>query len=71
MYEIIIKEDGEEKQRVSAKGFVFTVVNERGTYELAMVDGISSLEIALMINANKKLIDQIWKDCGFVKLRKR
>lgn len=63
MYEIIIKENGEEKKRVSAKGFVFTAVSEEGIHKLSMA-AVSGLEIALMTIANKELIDQIWKDGG-------
>lgn len=63
-YEIIIKENGEEIKRVSAKGFVFTAVIEEGIRRVAMADGISGLELALMTNANEELIDLTWKDCG-------
>lgn len=63
-YEIIIKENGEEKQRVSAKFFVFTAVSEESIRKLAMVNGISGLEFAWITNANEELLDKIWKDCG-------
>lgn len=63
-YEIIIKEDGKEIKRERAKGFVFTAVSEEGIYKLAMANGISVSELALMTNANEELIDEIWKTCG-------
>ena len=70
-YEIIIKENGEEKQRVRAKGVVFTAVREEGIHKLAMADGISGLEIALMTNANETLIDSIWENCGVTSRKAR
>lgn len=63
-YEIIIKENGEEIKRVSAKGFLLTVMYEDGIYNAAMVDKVSGLEIALLTIANEELLDKIWKDSG-------
>lgn len=63
-YEIIIKENGEEIKRVSAKGFLLTAVKEESIYTLAMANTISGFEAALLTNANEGLIDQIWKDGG-------
>lgn len=63
-YEIIIKENGEEIKRVSAKGFAFTTVSEKGIHGLFEVDRISGLELALMTIANEELIDKLWKDSG-------
>lgn len=63
-YEIIIKENGEEKQRMRVKGFVFTAVNEEGIHRLEMANRINGWELALMTNANEELIDEIWKDVG-------
>ena len=62
-YEIIIKENGKEIKRASAKGFVFTAVSEEGIHKVSMA-AVSGLEIALMTIANKELLDKIWKDCG-------
>lgn len=63
-YEIIIKDNGKEIKRVSAKGFVFTAVSEEGIHKVSMANGISGLELELMTNVNEELIDQIWKECG-------
>ena len=40
-YEIIIKENGEEITRGSAKGFVLMALEEDGIYNLVMVDEVS------------------------------
>ena len=63
-YEIIIKGNGEEIKRVSAKGFVFTAVSEKGIHGLFEVDRISGLDVALLTIANEELIDKLWKDSG-------
>ncbi len=63
-YEIIIKGNGEEIKRVSAKGFVFTATNEQGIHGLVKANEISGLELTLMTIANEELIDKIWKDSG-------
>lgn len=63
-YEIIIKDNGEEIRRVSAKGFLLTVVNEVNIYTLAMANAISGFEAALLTNANEELVDQMWAKCG-------
>lgn len=63
-YEIIIKENGEEIKRVSAKGFLLTAVKEESIYTLAMANTISGFEAALLTNANEELVDQMWAKCG-------
>ena len=63
-YEIIIKENGEEKKRVRAKGFIFTAVSEEGIRRGVMANGISGLDVALLTIANEELIDKLWKDSG-------
>jgi len=64
MYEIIIKENGEEIKRVSAKGFLLTVVKEKSIYTLAMANAISGFEAASLTNANEGLVDGMWESCG-------
>lgn len=63
-YEIIIKENGEEIKRVSAKGFLLTVVKEKSIYALAMANAISGFEAASLTNANEELVDGMWESCG-------
>lgn len=63
-YEIIIKENGEEIKRVSAKGFFLTAMDEDGIHKSAGGDGISGFEAALLTNANEELVDQMWAKCG-------
>lgn len=70
-YEIIIKENGEEKNRVSTKGFLLTAVNEDGIFGLAGGYGISGLELALMINENEKIVDNMWAKCGVTSRKER
>ena len=55
-YEIIIKDNGEEIKRVSAKGFLLTAMEEDGIYKSVMsvmTDKVSGLEIALLTIANE------------------
>lgn len=63
-YEIIIKENGEEIKRVSAKGFLLTAMEEDGIYKSVMGHEISGLEVALLTNANEELVDGMWAKCG-------
>lgn len=63
-YEIIIKENGEEIKRVSAKGFLLTAMEEDGIYKSVMGHGISGLEVALLTIANEKLVDEMWESSG-------
>ena len=63
-YEIIIKENGEEIKRVSAKGFLLTVVKEKSIYSLAMANAISGFEAASLTNENEGLVDGMWESCG-------
>ena len=63
-YEIIIKDNGEEIKRVSAKGFLLTATNEKGIYSLLQADRISGLELALLTNANEEHVDEMWESCG-------
>lgn len=71
MYEIIIKDNGEEIKRVSAKGFLLTVVKEVNIYTLAMANAISGFEAALLTNANEKLVDNMWAEIGVTSREKR
>ena len=70
-YEIIIKEKGEEIKRVSAKGFLLTAMYEDDIYNTVRVDGVSSLEIVLLTNANEKLVDNMWAEIGVTSREKR
>lgn len=70
-YEIIIKENGEEIKRVSAKGFLLTAVHEDGIFSSAGAYGISGADVALLTNANKKLVDDMWAKCGVTSREKR
>lgn len=70
-YEIIIKENGKEIKRVSAKGFFLTGVKEEGCYSLAGGNGISGLDVALLTNANEELVDQMWAKCGITSRKER
>ena len=63
-YEIIIKENGEAIKRVSAKGFLLTVVKEKSIYSLEMANAISGYEAALLTNANEVLVNSMWESCG-------
>lgn len=81
-YEIIIKANGEEIKRVSAKGFLLTAMYGDSIYKTVMVDGVSGLEVALLTNANEGLVDDMWaaygvtirknreKICGLVRMAK-
>lgn len=70
-YEIIIKENGEEMKRVSAKGFLLTAVYEDGIFGLCEGDRVSSLDITLMTNANEELVDQMWAKYGVTSRKER
>lgn len=70
-YEIIIKENGEEIKRVSAKGFLLTAMEEDGTHELVMGDEISGLEVALLTIANEELVDDMWAEIGVTSREER
>lgn len=70
-YEIIIKENGEEIKRVSAKGFFLTAMDEDGIHKSAGGDGISGLEVALLTNANEELVDEMWAKCGVTSRKER
>lgn len=70
-YEIIIKENGEETKRVSAKGFLLTAVNEDGIFSSAGGYGISGADLALLTNANEKLADDMWAKCGVTSRKER
>lgn len=70
-YEIIIKENGEEIKRVRAKGFLLTALYEETIYKSTMVDGISEIEPAVIINANEELVDELWESCGVTSREKR
>ena len=70
-YEIIIKENGEEIKRVSAKGFLLTAMYGDIIYKTVMVDGISGLEVALLTNANEGLVDQMWAKYGVTSRKER
>lgn len=70
-YEIIIKENGEEIKRVSTKGFLLTAMYEDDIYNTVRVDGVSSLEIVLLTNANEKLVDNMWAEIGVTSREKR
>ena len=70
-YEIIIKENGEEIKRVSAKGFLLTAVYEDGIFGLCEGDRVSSLDITLMTNANEELVDQMWAKYGVTSRKER
>lgn len=63
-YEIIIKANGEEIKRVSAKGFLLTAMYGDSIYKTVMIDGISCLEVALLTNASEGLVDGMWESCG-------
>ena len=63
-YEIIIKENGEERKRVSAKGFLLTAMYGDSIYKTVMVDGVSGLEVTLLTIANEELVDGMWESCG-------
>lgn len=63
-YEIIIKENGEEIRRVSAKGFLLTVVKEKSIYSLSMTNAINGYEAASLTNANEELVNGMWESCG-------
>ena len=63
-YEIIINKNGEEIRRVSAKGFLLTAMYEETIYKSTMVDGISGIELAMIITANEELVDELWESCG-------
>lgn len=63
-YEIIIKDNGEEIKRVSAKVFLLTAMDEEGIHKSAMGDEISGFEVALLTNANEELVDGMWESCG-------
>lgn len=70
-YEIIIKENGEEIKRVSAKGFLLTAVYEDGIFGLCEGDRVSSSDITLMTNANEELVDQMWAKYGVTSRKER
>ena len=70
-YEIIIKENGEETKRVSAKGFLLTAMYGDSIYKTVMVDGISVLEVALLTNANEGLVDGMWAEIGVTSREER
>lgn len=70
-YEIIIKYNGEEIKRVSAKGFLLTTMYEDGIYNTVKVDGASGLEIALLTNANEELVNGMWESCGVTSRKER
>lgn len=63
-YEIIIKENGEEINRVSTKGFVLMAVKEESIYTLAMVNTLSGFEAVSLMNANEVLVNGMWESCG-------
>lgn len=74
-YEIIIKDNGKEIKRVSTKGFLLTALYEETIYKSTMVDGISDIELAVIINANEELVDELvdelWESCGVTSREKR
>ena len=70
-YEIIIKDNGEEIRRVSVKGFLLTAVYENGIFSSAGGYGISGLELALMTNANEKIVDNMWGKSGVTSRKER
>ena len=70
-YEIIIKENGEEIKRVSAKGFLLTAMYGETIYKSTMVDGISDIELAMIITANEELVDELWDSCGIISRKER
>ena len=70
-YEIIIKENGEEINRVSTKSFLLTAMEEDGIYKSVMIDRISCLEVALLTNANEGLVDDMWAEIGVTSREKR
>lgn len=70
-YEIIIKENGEEIKRVSAKGFLLTAVYENGIYSLTRADGISGLDVALITNESEELVDYMWAKGGVTSRKER
>ena len=70
-YEIIIKENGEEIKRVSAKGFLLTAMYGDSIYKTVMIDRISGLEVALLTIANEELVDGMWAEIGVTSREKR
>lgn len=70
-YEIIIKENGEEVKRVSAKGFLLTAVYENGIYSWARADVISGLDVALITNESEELVDYMWAKGGVTSRKER
>ena len=70
-YEIIIEENGEEIKRVGAKGFLLTVVKGKSIYTLAMANAMSGLEVALMINANEELVNEMWESFGVTRKERK
>lgn len=70
-YEIIIKENGKEIKRVSAKGFLLTAVYEDGIYSLTRADGISGLDVALLTNESEELVDYMWAKGGVTSRKER
>ena len=70
-YEIIIKDNGEEIRRVSAKGFLLTAMYGDSIYKTVMIDRISCLEVALLTNANEGLVDDMWAEIGVTSREKR
>ena len=70
-YEIVVKENGKEIKRVSARGFLLTAMYEESIYKSTMVDGISDIELALLISENEELIDELWDSCGVISRKER
>ena len=70
-YEIIIKENGEEIKRVSAKGFLLTAMEEDGIYKSVMGHEISGLEVALLTIANEELVDEMWESSGVTRKERK
>ena len=70
-YEIIIKENGEEIKRVSAKGFLLTAMYEKGIHKSAKGHEISGLEAALLTIANEDLVDEMWESSGVTRKERK
>lgn len=70
-YEIIIKDNGEEIKRVSAKGFLLTAVNKDDIFSLCAADRISGLDLTLLTNVTEEHVDEMWAQSGVTDRKER
>lgn len=63
-YEIIIKEDGEEKKRVSAEGFSLFTVSNGSIKGKSLLPNATGGTVMTLIDALQDTIDRLWNDIG-------